>query len=67
MKKKRGSKRASLKYQYILSINKCFRENVDKRSLKIQKMKGLMTEREEKAYNAKIWSYKYKENNFIQP
>jgi len=62
MKKKRGSKRASLKYQYILSINKCFRENVDKRSLKIQKMKGLMTEREEKAYNAKIWSYKYKEN-----
>jgi len=60
--KKRGTKRASLKYQYILSINKCFKENIDKRSLKIQKIKGKMTPQEEKEYNAKIWSYKYKEN-----
>jgi integrase len=63
--KKRGTKRASLQYQFIMSINKCFRENIDKKSLKIQKRKGLMTEAEERAYNAKVWSYKYK-NNLIK-
>ena len=60
--KKRGTKRASLQYQFIHSINKCFKEHTSKKSLKIQKRKGMMTSKEERAYDAKVWSYKYKEN-----
>ncbi|WP_456372522.1 tyrosine-type recombinase/integrase [Methanocaldococcus sp.] len=53
-------KRPSLKHQFKFLINLCFKEGMNKRSLKIKYLKGKMSPVEEMAYKSKIFSYGYK-------